>query len=155
MKNISYRFILFIVCVINILPIFSQNILNKDCNMFRGEDIIIKQQVKYKNPGRAGANVLWDFSKQEAINEKYKLSYAQSEKDSVITGCEHNTLYHYLLRNDSLYSLGYENPTTLMKNQKPELLLTFPFSYQKRIEGYFYGTGNYCRRLDLTTQGKL
>lgn len=132
----------------------AQNVLNKDYNMFRGEDVITKQQVKYKHPGKAGANVLWDFSKQEAINEKYKLSYIQSETDSAVTGCEHNTLYHYLLRNDSLYSLGYENPTTIINNWKPELLLTFPFSYQKRIEGYFYGTGNYCRRLDLTSQGK-
>nr|WP_321374652.1 T9SS type A sorting domain-containing protein [uncultured Bacteroides sp.] len=132
----------------------AQNVLNKEYNMFRGEDVITKQQVKYKYPGRAGANILWDFSKQEAVNEKYKLSYIQSETDSAVTGCEHNTLYHYSLRNDSLYSLGYENPTTLINNQKPELLLTFPFSYQKRIEGYFYGTGNYCRRLDLTSQGK-
>jgi len=132
----------------------AQNILCKEYNMFRGEDVITKQQVKYKHPGRAGANVLWDFSKQEAINEKYKLSYIQSEADSDVTGCEHNTLYHYLLRNDSLYSLGYENPTTIINNWKPELLMTFPFSYQKRIEGYFYGTGNYCRRLDLTSQGK-
>lgn len=142
------------VFLVNILSLSAQNTLRKEYNMFRGEDVIIKQQVKYKNPGRAGANVLWDFSKQEAINEKYKLSYAQSETDSAIFGCEHNTLYHYLLRNDSLYSLGYENPTTLIKNQKPELLLTFPFAYQKRIEGYFYGTGNYCRRIDLTAQGK-
>lgn len=50
--------------------------------------------------------------------------------------------------------MGYENTTTLLENQKPELLLTFPFVYQKRIEGYFFGTGNYCRRLDLTVQGK-
>ena len=132
----------------------AQNVLNKEYNMFRGEDVITKQQVKYKHPGRAGANVLWDFSKQEAVNEKYKLFYIQSEADSAVTGCEHNTLYHYLLKNDSLYSLGYENPTTIINNWKPELLLTFPFSYQKRIEGYFYGTGNYCRRLDLTSQGK-
>lgn len=132
----------------------AQDVLNKEYNMFRGEDVITKQQVKYKHPGRAGANVLWDFSKQEAVNEKYELSYEQSEGDSVVTGCEHNTLYHYQLRNDSLYSLGYENPTTLINNQKPELLLTFPFSYQKRIEGYFYGTGNYCFSLDLTSYGK-
>lgn len=136
------------------LPLLAKPTLKKEYNMFRGEDVIIKQQLKYKNPGRAGANVLWDFGKQEAINEKYKLSYTQLEEDSVVTGCEHNTLYHYLLRNDSLYSLGYENPTTLMHNQRPELLLTFPFSYQKRIEGYYYGTGNYCHRLDLIAQGK-
>lgn len=146
---------LFLLCFFLIpVSVFAQTFLKKEYNMFRGEDVIIKQQVKYKNPGRAGANVLWDFGKQEAINEKYKLSYTQSEGDSAVTGCEHNTLYHYLLRNDSLYSLGYENPTTLINNQRPELLLTFPFSYQKRIEGYYYGTGNYCRRLDLTAQGK-
>jgi hypothetical protein len=149
------QLILFFLSLMFILhPAFSQSNLKMEYNMFRAEDVIIKQQVKYKNPGRAGANVLWDFGKQEAINEKYKLSYTQSEGDSVVTGCEHNTLYHYLLRNDSLYSLGYENPTTLIHNQRPELLLTFPFSYQKRIEGYYYGTGNYCRRLDLTAQGK-
>ncbi|WP_321436026.1 T9SS type A sorting domain-containing protein [uncultured Bacteroides sp.] len=136
------------------ISVIAQTSLKKEYNMFRNEDIVTKQQIKYKHPGRAGANVLWDFSKQETVNEKYKLSFTQSEVDSVITGCEHNTLYHYLLRNDSLYSLGYENPTTLIKNQKPELLLTFPFSYHKRTEGYFYGTGNYCHRLDLTVQGK-
>jgi len=136
------------------ISVIAQTSLKKEYNMFRNEDIVTKQQIKYKHPGRAGANVLWDFSKQETVNEKYKLSFIQSEVDSVITGCEHNTLYHYLLRNDSLYSLGYENPTTLIKNQKPELLLTFPFSYHKRTEGYFYGTGNYCHRLDLTVQGK-
>lgn len=134
------------------LPLFAQPVLKKENNICRGEDVIIKQQVKYKHPGRAGANVIWDFSKQEAVNEKYKLSYTQS--DSVVTGCEHHTLYHYLLKNDTLLSLGYENATTLVENQRPELLLTYPFAYQKRIEDYFYGTGNYCRRLELTTQGK-
>jgi len=154
MKKI-FRILLFLFMLsVNMMSIYSQNILQKEYNMLRGEDVIIKQQVKYKNSGRAGANVLWDFGKQEAVNEKYKLYYTQFEQDSVVTGCEHNTLYHYLLRNDSLYSLGYENLTTLIQNQKPELLLTFPFSYQKRIEGYFYGTGNYCHRLDLTAQGK-
>lgn len=133
---------------------WAQDRLDKEYNMFRDKDVIIKQQVKYKHPGRAGTNVLWDFSKQDAVNEKYKVSYAQSDSDSIITGCEHRTLYHYLLKNDSLYSLGYENPTTLMQYQKPELLLTFSFSYQKRVEGYFYGNGSYCQRLDMTAQGK-
>ena len=153
MKNTLLILYLFSLLLAS-LPAFSQPVLRKECNMFRGEDVIIKQQVKYKHPGRAGADVLWDFSKQEAINDKYKLSYVQSKSDSIITSCEHRTLYRYLLRNDSLFSLGYENTTTLLENQKPELLLTFPFVYQKRIEGYFFGTGNYCRRLDLTVQGK-
>ena len=152
MKNIIFKLILFCSLFVSVFT-EAQNILKKDYNMFRGEDVIIKQQVKYKNPGRAGENVLWDFSKQEAVNDKYKLFY-KLNSDSTVTGCEHGTLYHYQLKKDSLFSLGYENPTTVIKNAKPELLLVFPFSYQSRIEGYFYGSGNYCRRLDLTSQGK-
>ena len=154
MKNVFHK-LLFLSILFISLPSFAQYSLKKEYNMFRGEDVIVKQQVKFKNPGRAGANVLWDFSKQKSVNEKYKLSYTQVDSDSVITGCEHRTLYHYLLRKDSLFLMGYENPTTLMVNRKAELLLTFPFSYRKRIEGYFYGTGSYCNRLDLTTQGKI
>lgn len=153
MKNRVFQ-LFFLSLLLVSLPLFSQHSLKKEYNMLRGEDVIVKQQVEYKHPGRAGANVLWDFSKQKPINEKYRLSYAQADSDSVITGCEHRTLYHYQLRNDSLFLLGYENPTTLMQYRKPELLLTFPFAYQKRVEGYFYGAGNYCQRLDLAIQGK-
>lgn len=49
------------------LPLFAQSVLKKEENIFQGEDLIIKQQVKYNNLGRADANVLWDFSYQEAI----------------------------------------------------------------------------------------
>jgi hypothetical protein len=61
------------------ISVIAQTSLKKEYNTFRSEDVIIKQQVKYKHPGRAGANVLWDFSKQETVNEKYKLSFTQSE----------------------------------------------------------------------------
>lgn len=74
---------------IKMSSLFAQDVLRKEYNMFRSEDVITKQQVKYKHPGRAGANVLWDFSKQETVNGKYKLSYTQSEQDSSVTGCEH------------------------------------------------------------------
>ncbi|WP_321425143.1 hypothetical protein [uncultured Bacteroides sp.] len=59
----------FLLCFFFIpVSVFAQTLLKKEYNMLRGGDVIIKQQRKYKNPGRAGANVLWDFGKQEAVN---------------------------------------------------------------------------------------
>jgi hypothetical protein len=133
----------------------AQCILDNACNMLRGGDVIIKQQVAYKDPGREGSQVLWDFSKQESVNDNYKLSYTDSGTDSVVVGREHRTLYRYVLRGDSLLLLGYENPTTIVTSGKPELVLIFPFSYGDQREDYFFGTGNYCNKLNVTAQGKV
>lgn len=43
------------------LYIFPQSQLTSSLNMFRAGDVISKQQVEYKDPGRSGQNVLWDF----------------------------------------------------------------------------------------------
>ena len=136
------------------LPLFAQPVLKKENNICRGEDVIIKQQVKYKHPGRAGANVLWDFSKQELINEKYKLSYSKiNDSDILIGGTEHRTLYYYGIKNDSILCWGYENPTTKMKNSCPEFLLCFPVKYGDRIKSFYQGKGMYCGRLRLSAMG--
>lgn len=116
-------------------------------------DILVKQQVEYKSPGQKGNDAFWDFSQQKTINERYELSYIES-KDSIIGGQEHQTLYKYLLRGDSLFSYGYENITTTLTYQKPELLLVFPFNYGQTIEDYFYGIGEYCDRFSIQIQGK-
>jgi len=71
-----------------------------------------------------------------------------------LVGTEHRTMYYYHLRGDSLYSLGYENPTTLITYRKPETLLVFPFTYGRTFTDYFEGTGSYCSRLDIHVQGK-
>lgn len=127
--------------------------LGSSYNMPRSGDRLIKQQVEYKAPGDAGVDALWDFSRQKAIDDHYELRYDLVGVDS-IAGTEHRTMYYYYLRGDSLYSLGYENPTTLVNYRKSEPLLVFPFVYGRTFTDYFDGTGNYCRRLDIHVQGK-
>lgn len=133
----------------------SQPIAEKTSNMFRPGDKLIKQQVEYKEPGESGENVLWDFSRQESINDYYELAYFSEDNDSTIIGCEHRTMYRYKISGDSLFCLGYENPTTRMNFVRPELLIIFPFHYQSRSHDYFYGTGEYSRRLGVILQGSL
>lgn len=57
-----------------VFPSHAQHILDKDFNMLRNTDILIKQKVLYQDPGRAGENVLWDFSKLIPVDNEYQLN---------------------------------------------------------------------------------
>ena len=133
----------------------AQATLNSSCNLPRPGDRLVKQQVDYKAPGGKGVGVVWDFSDQTPLNDHYELNYRSLDVHSdTLVGTEHRTMYYYHLRGDSLYSLGYENPTTLITYRKPETLLVFPFTYGRTFTDYFEGTGSYCSRLDIHVQGK-
>lgn len=142
-------------CFLRVLILHSQSSINSELNMFRANDTIVKQQIEYKNPGRSGANVLWDFSKQSLIDKKYTLIYAlKKNTGSIITGKEHRTRYYYSLQNDSLLLWGFENPTTKINHSQPELLLRFPTNYGDKTHSYYQGTGKYCGRLNIAIMGK-
>lgn len=123
--------------------VHGQSTITKVYNGFRPGDKLIKQQVVYKEMGRSGENVFWDFSSQKPVNSHYELSYSGQE-DS-ITGHEHHTHYRYLLKGDSLFCTGYENPTTLFVYQRPELLLCYPVGYLRQTKDCFYGSGCYSK----------
>ena len=48
-------------------------------NRPRSGDEIIKQQVEFKDPGREGENVIWDFGKLKSINNRYSLTYSSPD----------------------------------------------------------------------------
>lgn len=142
------------VMILFIIPsLDAQHFLSKSCNLFRGNDHLVKQQVEYKAPGRSGDNVFWDFSRQELINDHYRLDY-RAYDDSLCIGQEHKTLYKYRLSGDTVYSCGFENPTTLVTESRPSIFLIFPFHYKEKHENYFHANGDYCNRLFLTLTGK-
>jgi hypothetical protein len=132
----------------------AQHKLESRLNMFRPDDTIIKEQVDYKDPGRTGNGVLWDFSKLSVINEEYELLYS-SENDTVITGIEHLTQYQYTLRNDSLLLLGYKSQSTELNNKQPELLIKFPLAFGDKNKSYYYGHGKHGNRLEMDVMGTL
>jgi hypothetical protein len=139
------------LCSLN-LSLPAQHRLTSNLNLMRPGDEIIKQQVEYKDPGRSGENVLWDFGKLTPVKDEYTLTYSYG-KDSVITGTEHHTMYYYALSGDSLSLRGYENTTTIMKNDRPELLLKFPVHYGDSVSGYYSGNGRYSGRLKISAMG--
>jgi len=133
----------------------AQHTLQPELNLPRVGDELFKQQVEYKDPGRSGANVLWDFSHLTSINDSYTLDYSLAADSSTIVGTEHRTRYYYSLSGDSLLGHGYENSTTIMTNERPELLLRFPVQYGSSTFDYYSGNGKYGNRLAVSAMGTV
>ena len=145
--------LLFFMLIPSVL--LGQNVLSLSCHKLRPGDQLQKQQVVYKSPGETGVHQLWDFSQMESVDEDYRLKYISINAGTdTVAGVEHRTMYYYYLRGDSLFLSGYENPTTLVKYRKPEVLLVFPFPYGQTFTDYFEGLGNYCGRLGIHIEGK-
>ncbi|GHV36542.1 hypothetical protein FACS1894178_7880 [Bacteroidia bacterium] len=134
---------------------FAQHSLQSRYNLPRAGDKIVKQQVAYKDPGRAGDNVLWDFSYLEIINDEYVLQYSNSaESDTYpsvhdtafLTGTEHYTMYYYRISDSVVEIVGYENPVNLAKYTLPLLKDVYPLNYGDSIEREYALEGIYSQK---------
>jgi hypothetical protein len=108
-------------------------------NMPQAGDEIIIRQVEYKDPGRSGENVLWDFSQLKSVNDEYTVTYSRPaltgdsvyitgadtlrkdavNPDGLLVGTEHYTNYYYRLTENRLWPTGHENATTLLHYDRP------------------------------------
>lgn len=151
MKNLTASLLLFCPALCQ-----AQTGIRYAQNKFRAGDELTKHQIAYKEPGRSGIHVLWDLGETEPTNENYELSYTEDEshKDSLIIGTEHRTMYYYHTTDNSLTLNGFENNTTKVSYDMPEVLLKFPMSYGDSISGCFHGTGTYCDKVALRTFGR-
>lgn len=143
-------------------------------NSPRSGDEIIKQQVEFKDPGREGENVIWDFGKLKSINNRYSLTYSspdlldnsyyilgrdtiQANNDSVryLIGTEHSTMYYLQVKDNSLYVLGHENATTSLKYTPSLLLMAYPTNYNAPHQKEYQSKGLYSCRIPFESQGEI
>lgn len=149
--------------------------INLKYNGIRLGDKIVKQQVEYKEPTEACKSQVWDFSKLKTINDAYELSYSlpPMQGDSLyimgdnhfnvssvgdnefIVGTEHNTMYYYYLRNDSLFLLGHENPSVRLCYTQPIIDMAYPINYGDKAYGVYQSTGLYSGTIDFKTKGSV
>ncbi|WP_321439181.1 hypothetical protein [uncultured Bacteroides sp.] len=118
-------------------------------------DSLYKYQVEYKDPGRVGRELNWDFSNLKILNKNYLIKYFRPDKKDTtkLCGTEHRTRYYYRCKADSIWAIGFENYTTLMNYTKPELKLKFPFTYGDTLYSTFEGKGKYTNLLPLYVKG--
>ena len=96
-----------------------------EINAIQPGDILVKQQVEFKDPGSSGTNLTWDMSMLQAVNEEYTLEYfiPDSSRMDTVCGMEHNTRYYYKTLHDTLFVLGFENANVKMEYTTPEVKL--------------------------------
>ena len=153
----------------------AQQVLQKELNSPRVDDEIIKQQVFYKDPGRSGQNVLWDFGRLEIYDGDYTLSYTEPDivgdsiyvmgsdtlyldalgEDIPFVGTEHYTRYYYHLSEDKLWVLGHENPTNLLQYTQPLLNAFYPIVYGDSITLPYNSEGIYSGGVPFQTEGEV
>ena len=170
MKRVIF---IFLLPVLYFAPVNGQ--LKIGLNLPRAGDVIVKQQVEYKDPGRTGENVLWDFSRLNVVNPEYTLSYrlpklsrnntyilgldtfpaGQVNVDDFITGEEHYTAYHYYLKDNQLFLLGHVNAVSQMHNEKPLQIMKYPFDYGSRFEDDYYSLTFYAGADPMRSKGNI
>jgi len=151
------KHILVVLCLQLSSSLFAQlSGLTTDRNTFNSGDVLVKQQVEFKDPGAAGRNIIWDFSFLTPVNEHYKVRYLnRTQKDtSQFIVNEHQTSYRYLLKLDTLWLHEFNNRTTTMLFSKPEAQLKFPFHYGDTLISQFEGEGKYCETVDVKAKGQ-
>lgn len=132
---------------------YSQYTLQKDYIHIRANDTVVKQEVDYKEPGRSGADVFWNYGSLQPVKFPYRVCYGGN--DTVATVKEHLTEYKYRLnRGDSLMLVGYRNRTTYFNALMPGLEFRYPFHYMDSLESCFYGEGKYSDKLAFVSQGR-
>lgn len=170
MKNVGVTLFLSIWLT---LPGYSQ--LNSTHNHLRSGDVLIKQQIEYVDPGQAGTNRIWDFSKIKTVNPSYTLSYNQPplegdsvyilgnqrfkkrevSSDELIVGTEHNTMYYYHFRGDTLLQTGHENPSVVLAYDNPIQQITYPLNYGQKISSDYESRGFYSGTVAIHTRGTV
>ncbi|WP_313381499.1 T9SS type A sorting domain-containing protein [Proteiniphilum saccharofermentans] len=133
----------------------SQVKLSENNHNFRRGDVVYKYQAKYREPGVAGQEQIWDFSKLHILDDHYQIKYFYpSEEDTTsICGLEHGTRYYYRIQRDSIWSTGFENYTTFLKYNKPELKIKFPLHYGDILNSTWEGEGIYGNLFPLNIKG--
>lgn len=90
------------------------------------------------------------------------MGYNQFEKknknikaENLIVGIEHNTMYYYQIKNDSLLLLGHENPVVKLQYVKPYVVTTYPLNYGMKIGSQYATQGLYSGTEHIQTTGMI
>ncbi len=170
MKTLVFIFLLFLSSV---FYVGAQLIY--PLNGIRSGDEIIKQQVEYKDPGREGENVIWDFGKLKSVNDEYTLVYSSPtligdsiyilggdtikskglKPNELVIGTEHYTMYYYHQKENQTEVLGHENPTTFLHYTNPLLVSSFPMNYKDTKQSSYQSEGIYSAKIPFSTGGSI
>jgi len=124
--------------------LFAQTSVTYECNALRAGDVRNLKQIEYQDPGKGGANQVWDFSQSKEIKE---MVIRQTENRTITSNnnlnlvCDEggvkNTIFE-ISKTKKMY-WGLENAAVKIKFNEPIVDLKFPFNYGEKVEGIMDG----------------
>lgn len=134
------------------LMVQGQTVLLQNTHLPREGDVILKQELQYKSPGRSGSNVIWDFSELSVLDTGYR-EYFTGSPDSILMKVSPRSRSEYKMTEDSLFCIGYQTSTLQIKYLLPELYRHYPMFYRDSISSLYYGEGKYSHTLNMAVYG--
>lgn len=149
------RFVVFsLVTILCTYILHGQNIITLEANMFRNADSICMHNVDYSWVGEDGESKVWNFSGKSTYELEHDINYSLDS-----TNCFKKTtpqkIFKYILTNDSLRLISYENRVKNINYEKPKLYMYYPLHYGDSIISNFKGHGRYCGDHKIEVEGQV
>ncbi len=137
------RKVLFLITLWLFLGVKAQVTVNKEANLPRVGDKIVRQQVTSCLVGNSGADAVWDMSNYEVLTGDHITEYSGDSLQQFIM-TENLEMRHIRLSGDSLLLDRKENRLSSIRYSKAPLLIKYPLYYGDSISSTFEGDGTYC-----------
>lgn len=163
-----------LIIVLLLCPLLLNAQITRTYNSPRSGDEIVKQQVQFKDPGREGQNVIWDFGKLRTIDDEYTLNYStpylednqyimgndtisgkEDNLENYLIGIEHSTMYYLKNTETGLDVLGHENATTGLRYNPRLLQMAYPTNYGEVHKQEYESKGLYSCRIPFESKGEV
>lgn len=151
-SKILMRQQLFLLLLSSALHSTAQVKINYKFNAPRECDTIARLETGYLPAGAAGEDVVWDVSDNITISDTIRV-YCYTDSTSSLICMEPDKMLKFRLSEDSLLLTGYETRLRRMDYPSPVCLTVFPSYYGDIHGGEFHGSGMYCDRLAIETEG--
>lgn len=126
--------------------------INYPANAPRESDTIVRCEAVYFPAGPGGEDVLWDFSGDISTTDIHRVYYTSDSLGNLLC-MEPSRMLKYRLTGDSLMQTGYETRLRSMAYTPSICVTVFPSGFGDTHSSSFRGSGLYCQRMSIETEG--
>ncbi len=141
---------------------FSQCVLSYQNNSLVKEDVILSKDMQYMDPGSAGLNQIWDFSKISFIGTDNTNQILSTPKATLEGVSEYNVLmndggreYYMYSTASGLIEKGYTSTDVTMVYSDPVLKMIYPFAYGENFTDKYVGSAMFMGTSKIDVSGDL
>lgn len=123
-------------------------------SIYANIDTIRIAQVTLTDLGETGPDCTWNYNYLSDSIEYEVMMTWDSLKPNSFELQRFGTKYNYLVVNDSVFLVGYENNTTLITYTAPLLYTSYPINIGDSICSNFVSSGEYCHLISINQDGR-